>query len=372
MTDPTTNPVLFRKATVILLTVAVSAVFFRMIWGFLMALLMAAICAGLSQPLHRLMLKLCRQRKMLASLATLTLVVLLVVLPLLGLLGIVVAQAFQLKSDVVEFCNTSLEPMLNRIAENPKIVREWVPEWVPIPEEWEIRRGTIAEKLGKLAGAVGQFTVRSLQAATAGTAVFLLQLFVMLYAMFFFLKDGAAIRDKILGFLPLPEETKERLIEKGLSVTRATIKGTLVIGFVQGLLGGLAFAVLGISGSAFWGTAMAVLSVIPGVGAALIWIPAAFYLMLTGHFWSGVLLLAWGGIVISSVDNILRPRLVGGDTKMPDLLILVSTLGGLGMFGAVGLVIGPVIAALFVTMWEVFGVTFKEAITGQEPAQAET
>ena len=104
----------------------------------------------------------------------------------------------------------------------------------------------------------------------------------------------------------------------------------------------------------------------------MIWMPAAFYLMITGEFWSGALLLAWGGIVISSVDNILRPRLVGGDTKMPDLLILVSTLGGLGMFGAVGLVVGPVIAALFITMWDVFGVTFKEAITEQEAAQAET
>jgi predicted PurR-regulated permease PerM len=190
--------------------------------------------------------------------------------------------------------------------------------------------------------------------------------------MFFFIKDGAAIRDQILKYLPLPEETKARLLEKGLSVTRATIKGTLVIGLVQGLLGGLAFAVLGVQGAAFWGTVMAVLSVIPGVGAALIWMPVAFYLMITGQIWPGILLLAWGGIVISSVDNILRPRLVGGDTKMPDLLILVATLGGLGMFGAVGLVVGPVIAALFVTMWDVFGVTFKEAFTEQKAVQAET
>jgi predicted PurR-regulated permease PerM len=372
MTDPTTNPVLFRKATVILLTVVISLLFFNMIWGFLMALLLAAICAGLSQPLHRVMLKWCRQRKMLAAIVTLTIVILVVVLPLLGLLGVVAAQAVDLGKKAITFGSDELVPWLKDALQNPERFTAWVPDWVPIPENFKISTDAIIEKVTQLTKATGSFMGERLSAAAQGTAIFCLQLFVMLYAMFFFIKDGPAIRDKILKYLPLPEETKQRLLERGLSVTRATIKGTLVIGLLQGLLGGLAFAVLGIQGAAFWGTVMAVMSIIPGVGAAVIWMPVAFYLMLTGNFWSGALLLAWGAIVISSVDNILRPRLVGGDTKMPDLLILVSTLGGLGMFGAVGLVVGPIIAAMFVTIWDVFGVTFKEAFAQDEPATAET
>jgi predicted PurR-regulated permease PerM len=371
MTAPSPDPATFRKATVVLLTVAISAVFIGMIRGFLMALLLAAIFSGLSQPLYRLLLKWCRGRKMLSAIATLIVLILVVVLPLLGLLGIVAAQAVELSGQVVEL-SKQLVAWVEDAAEDPEKIRDWLPSWIPIPDDLRISGEVIANKLGALAKAVGGFIVNSLSAATKGTATFFLNLFVMLYAMFFFLKDGAVIREKVLQYLPLPEETKERLIEKGLSVTRATVKGTLVIGFVQGLLGGLAFAVLGIQGAAFWGTMMAVLSVIPGVGAALVWMPAAIILLATGEIWYGLLLLAWGGIVISSVDNILRPRLVGGDTKMPDLLILVSTLGGLAAFGAVGLVVGPIIAALFVTMWDVFGVTFREAFAGAQTAEAET
>jgi predicted PurR-regulated permease PerM len=364
MTGQYDEAIRFRKTTVLLLTVAVSIVFLMVIRGYLMALMLAAIFAALSQPLFRLLLRWCRNRKTLAAIATLVVLILLVVLPLTGLLGVVAVQAVELSGKI--------KPWVQDVWKNPDHVTSLLPDWVPYRDDIEISGDEIAGRLEAFSAGIGKLLMKGLSAATQGTATFFLQAFVMLYAMFFFLKDGSSIRDKILKYLPLAEETKQRLIEKGVSVTRATIKGTIVIGLVQGCLGGIAFAVLGIQGAAFWGTVMAVLSVIPGIGAVLVWLPAAIYLLATGDIWQGVVLLIWGAVVISSIDNVLRPRLVGGDTQMPDLLILVSTLGGLALFGALGLVVGPVIAALFLTMWDVFGVTFRDAFSITETAAGET
>src|SRR5262249_49855304 len=147
-----------------------------------------------------------------------------------------------------------------------------------------------------------------------------------------------------------------------VSVSRATIKGTLVIGLLQGLLGGLAFWVLGLDGAALWGTVMAILSIIPGLGHGIVWIPATIYLAARGDWGSAIGLFVWGGAVVGSVDNFLRPWLVGKDTEMPDLMILISTLGGLILFGPVGFVVGPIVAALFVTVWDLYGTAFEEVL----------
>jgi predicted PurR-regulated permease PerM len=153
-------------------------------------------------------------------------------------------------------------------------------------------------------------------------------------------------------------------VEKFVSVSRATLKGTVIIGVIQGTLAGMALAVAGIQGAAFWGTIMTVLSIIPGVGTALVWLPAAIFLMATGSVASGVVLIVFCGAVVGSVDNFLRPRLVGKDTQMHDLLILFSTLGGLLLFGVVGFILGPILAALFVTVWDIYGAAFRDMLPG--------
>ncbi len=157
------------------------------------------------------------------------------------------------------------------------------------------------------------------------------------------------------------------MVDKFVSVTRATVKGTLVIGIVQGGLAGLAFAVVGIKGAAFWGTVMAVLSIIPGVGTALIWIPAVIYLLAIGRVGAGIGLTIWCAAIVGTADNVLRPWLIGKDTKMSDLLILLGTLGGLVLFGAVGIIIGPIVAALFVTVWDIYGTAFKDILPEVRP-----
>jgi predicted PurR-regulated permease PerM len=189
----------------------------------------------------------------------------------------------------------------------------------------------------------------------------------MVYAMIFFLQEKTPVLAQLMRYSGLPRASQERLVDRTISISRATIKGTLVIGIVQGALGGIAFAVVGIQGAAFWAVVMAVASVVPGIGTALVWVPAVIYLFATGETVSAVGLALWFALLVGTIDNVLRPILVGRDTEMPDLLVLVSTLGGLAMFGAVGLIIGPVVGGLFVTMWEMFQDTFA-AVLADEPA----
>jgi predicted PurR-regulated permease PerM len=173
----------------------------------------------------------------------------------------------------------------------------------------------------------------------------------MLYLLFFFLRDGPGILEALIRALPLGDTRERHLLDRFAGVSRATIKGTLVVGIVQGTIGGIAFAMLGISAAVLWGTVMALLSILPAVGTALVWLPAAIVLMATGQIFGGIALIFVGVFVIGLTDNLLRPILVGRDTQLPDYVILLSTLGGLAGFGLAGIIIGPTIAALFLSVW---------------------
>jgi predicted PurR-regulated permease PerM len=183
----------------------------------------------------------------------------------------------------------------------------------------------------------------------------------MLYAMFYFLINGRAMLDAVLEYTPLSVDDKARLLGTFTSVGRATLKGTLIIGIVQGGLAGLSFWVVGINGVVFWAAVMAVLSIIPGVGAALIWVPAVIFLVLDGQTGAAVGVGLWCAIVVGTADNLLRPLFIGKDTEMPDLLVMVTTIGGLALFGAAGIVIGPITGALFTTVWSLWGAAIKES-----------
>jgi predicted PurR-regulated permease PerM len=356
----------FGRTFLLLLVVAISLLFYMMIRRFAMDLLLAAIFAGLSHPLYRRLVTLFRGREAAASVATIAIVLLVVIVPLSGFLGIVAAQALQVSQSVAPW----VERQLQQPDELDRLLTG-LPFWDTI----QPYQDQIIAKVGQFAGNVGTFLLNSVAAATRGTAAFFLDLFIILYAMFFFLKDGRLLLKKILYYMPLGPTEENRMVARFTSVARATIKGTFVIAIVQGTLGGLAFWVAGIPGWAFWGTIMAVLSIIPGVGTALVWIPGCIYLAATGHLIAAIVLAAWCIAVVGTVDNVLRPILVGRDTQMPDLLVLVSTLGGLILFGAVGIVIGPIVAALFVTVWDIYGEAFSDFLpavpdTGMHKAPA--
>ncbi len=347
------NRDVIHKTFLMMLVLFITALFIFMIRPFLMALLLAGIFSALAHPLFRRLTRALGGRQNLASAITLLLIVLVILLPLTGLLGVVTAQAIKVGQSVTPWVQAQLA--------SPDAISQWLSE-LPLYEQVAPYRDTIIQKAGELVATMTRFLVNGVQAATMGTVNFIFMQFILLYAMFFFLVDGHKLLEKILYYIPMENDDERRMLDRFTSVSRATLKGTAVIGVVQGGLAGIAFAVVGIPSAVFWGTLMAVLSIIPGIGTALVWGPAAVILAAKGNWGSAIGLALFCGVVVGSIDNLLRPRLVGKDTEMHDLLILFSTLGGIALFGFIGFIIGPIIAALFVTIWEIYGVVFKEVL----------
>jgi predicted PurR-regulated permease PerM len=212
----------------------------------------------------------------------------------------------------------------------------------------------LREKIIKSAVTGNEFVATQVFSFGQGTFDFVVSFFIMLYLLFFFLRDGAELARKVRSAVPLQEHQKRRLQLKFNRVVRATVKGNLLVAITQGALGGLIFWFLDIPSALLWAVLMAFLSLLPAVGAGIVWAPVAVFFLFTGAIWQGVVLGLFGVFVIGLVDNVLRPILVGKDTKMPDYLILISTLGGLAIFGLNGFVIGPLIAALFMSSWAIF------------------
>ncbi len=346
----------FRTAFVLLLVLGVSLLFLAVIWPFAKPLLLGALLAGLFRPLYHWTLRRLGGRESLAAALTLLMLFLLIVGPISAFLGVVVQQAVSVSTEALPWVQDHLG---SASAFN---AHDWLVGRFPSVANYIPQQERIAANAARLAKAAGSFLVAGATQFTAGTAAFLLDLFVMLYAMFFFLRDGRKIIERVFYYIPLDHRDESRLLERLSSVTRATVKGTLVIGIIQGALAGLAFWAVGLDGAAFWGTLMALLSVVPGIGSALIWVPAVIYLYVIGETLRATLLLAWCAAVVGTIDNVLRPTLVGKDAKMPDLLILVGTLGGLYLFGPMGFIVGPLVCGLFLTVWGIYGTTFKDIL----------
>lgn len=337
------------------LVLVITLLFVWMIKDFIAPLFLAAVFSGLMFPIYRRLQTWLGGRATPAALATILISIAIIVGPLSLFLGILVNEARQVTERVV--------PLVQQQLADPRELEARLPTWLPFRDEILPYRVQITEKLGEATGKIGSFLVKSASAATQGTASFLLALFIMLYAMFFFLVQGRSILEMVLASIPLAREDQELMLERGMSVTRAMIKGSLVIGALQGALAGVAFWAVGIEGSVFWATVMALASIIPGIGAALVWVPGVVYLFAIGKATAAIGLAIWCAVVVGSVDNLLRPRLVGQDTKMPDLLILLSTLGGLAFFGAIGFIVGPIVAALFMTVLGLYQAAFADILS---------
>ncbi|MEA2164462.1 MAG: hypothetical protein QOK37_2589 [Thermoanaerobaculia bacterium] len=329
------------------LVVAVSIIFMWILWPFYGAVFWATALAILFMPLYRRLLRGLRQRPTLAALATLMIILVMVILPLAVLTVLMVREAsgtyqrvqtgelnagryFQQVFDALPAWATSL---LDRFG---------LTELNLIKERLSTALTNSSRVLASQAFAIGQNALD-----------FLASFVVMIYLLFFLLRDGEELSERIKAAIPLRPEHSIELSKKFTAVLRATVKGTLIVAMIQGALGGLIFWILGIHSPILWAALMAVLSLLPAVGATVVWLPVAIYLLVTGSTWQGLVLIAWGVFVIGLIDNLLRPILVGKEARMPDYIVLISTLGGIATFGINGLVIGPVIAAMFIAIWDI-------------------
>jgi predicted PurR-regulated permease PerM len=275
-----------------------------------------------------------------------------VVIPILGLVTSLVAEGLSLYQQIQD---GEIRPgeYIDKVNDSFPAIQAFLAQFDVSFSEVRDRAVNIfvggSQFLGKQALGVGQNTFQ-----------FVLGLTLMLYLAFFLLRDGSKLVELIIRALPLGDERERLLFAKFAEVTRATVKGNLLIAIIQGALGGIIFWILDINGAVLWGVVMAIVSLIPAVGAALVWVPAAIYLAAIGDVMDALILTAFGVLVIGLADNVLRPLLVGRDTKLPDYIVLLSTLGGIAMFGMNGFVMGPLVAALFMSFWGIFIREFGE------------
>ena len=352
----TTSGTNLRTAFVLLLVAAVTALFLAVVWPFLKPLFLAALLAGLFHRFYRWVTRLLGGRRSLGAGVTLLVLLVLGLGPVSAFLGIVLQQALTMTNQAIPWLSEHLGEA------STFNVHDWLVQRFPALARYVPSQEQLLQQVATAVKTAGAYLVSFASRMTATTAAFLLNLFVMLYAMFFFFRDGHKILERIFYYLPLSDEDESRMLTQFASITRATVKGTLVIGVIQGGLGGIAFWVAGIEGAALWGTIMTILSIVPGIGAPLVWVPFVIFLYVNGQYLTATLLLVWCGAVVTTIDNFLRPVLVGRDSEMPDLLILIGTLGGLFLFGPIGFIVGPIVCGLFLTVWDIYGATFREIL----------
>jgi len=357
-----------HKRAFILLLIAVTAGFGLVLEEYAVAIFWGVVFAIVFAPLHRKLLTRMPNRPTLAALATLLISLVMVILPL-SLIGLSLIKETSAIYDQVSSGNLSAGSYVEQVF---NALPSWLTPWME-----KLHLGTLDEiqtKLSNIALQASKLAATKAVGLGQNTLGFVVGFGVMLYLIFFLLRDGKELVARIWAATPLAPEHKRELATKFITVIRATVKGNLAVAAAQGALGGLIFWILGIQGAVLWAVVMAFLSLLPAVGAGLVWGPVAIYFLATGALTKGLILATYGVLVIGLVDNVLRPLLVGKDTKMPDYVVLISTLGGMALFGLSGFVLGPAIAALFMAAWELFTTMQEqeEKLLNREIAQKRT
>lgn len=333
-----------RNFLFLALLAVVTVAFLWIIKTFAYPIFWAAIIAAIFYPVYKAI-----DRKLkvpnLSTAITMMIVLVIIVVPLTLASILVVGESFDLYNSIT---NNS-----GHINESIRQAVEWVKN-NPYTAQLNINQEFWTEKFSDLTKGITGFLLNSAKEFTQNSIIFVIMFFITFYTLFFFIRDGEKLLKKLMHLCPLGDDHEKILYDKFASTTRATVKGSLIVGLIQGTLGGAMFAVAGIDGAVVWGILMVLLSSVPGIGPYFIWLPAALIMLLIGHTWTGIGMILFGALVIGTIDNFLRPILVGKDSQMHPLLVLLSTLGGIAVFGISGFIIGPIIASLMLAFWDMY------------------
>ena len=339
-----------RRLIFLVLLGIVTASFFTMISNLLMAVFWAIVLAIIFHEPYLWLQRRYPGRSNLNAVLTLLLILIIVIIPV-ALVSRAIFKESLVIYDAIQNGNLHPLDLITRVQERFPVVEQFI-ERLGFSREDQIQK--VIEFGTSAINALTSVALKSTQSLIK----VLVDVSIMLYLLFFFIRDGDEIVREIKRTLPMGDVIEDRLFTRFASVSRATVKGTIVVAIVQGSLGGIIFAILGIPAATLWAVLMMILALIPVAGTGLVWGPAAIILLVQGQVVEAIVLVAFGVLVIGLADNILRPRLVSRDTKMPDYLILLATIGGLSQFGLAGFVIGPVLAALLITCWQISGQLF--------------
>lgn len=337
-----------QTVSFVTLVIAITAAFVWLLLPFYGAILWAVILAILFNPLQRRLTVWFGGRRTLAALLSLLTCIAVVVVPVTLILASLSIEAANFYGRMRD-SDFNLSTFITQLEDS-------VPDFVSNAIAG-LRLDNLAEIQESLMGLISRASqILATGAFDVGqsTVQFLISLAIMLYLLFFLFRDGRTLVPMIRNAIPLDRNRTDHITTKFVSVVKATVRGNVLIAVIQGALGGITFWLLGIEAALLWGVIMGVLSLLPAVGAFLVWAPFAIYLLVSGDYVRGIILVLIGSLVISMIDNLLRPVLVGRETRLPDYVVLISTVGGLSLFGMNGFVLGPLIAALFIAVWSLF------------------
>jgi len=326
-----------------------SLVMVFLVWKpFIKTILLSLICAVVFFPIYTRLLALLRNRKSLASLLTCLILILLVILPLAVLTVFLAQEATYFYTSITSNLQqgASIIPRTGVLTRGIEFLQRYLPGLGYSP-------GTMESQALELVKLFVNFIMKHSTSLISNVTGMILSFFLLIFTLFYFLRDGSAWLEDFLDVIPMPESQKRLIVTKFKEVSMSTVVGILLTALAQGFVAGIGFAIAGIS-PVLWGTSVAFASLIPVVGAAIVWVPAGIVLIATGSIKGGIFILAWGALVISSLDNFLRPYLMRGGTQVSPVWILFSILGGLQLFGFTGILIGPLILSMAITLVAIY------------------
>lgn len=320
---------------------------------FLVPFLVAAILAHLFQPVYRNILRITKDRKGISSAATCLLIALIIIVPLIFVSALVVNEVKGVISGLSDN-SAGFGEIIGVI--NSKLSQ------IPFVKNLNPQKYITSEGIVSTIKSFSQNTLSILQSTYRGIVHFIFVAFVMFFSLFYLFIDGNRLAKAVMKLSPLKDKYEEILLQKFSSIVRATLKGTTLIAILQGTLGGVLFWAMGVASPVLLGILMTVSSVIPSIGSGLVWLPVGIIMIILGNYAAGLIILLVGALFISTIDNFIRPKLVGRDTQMHPLMILFSTLGGLALFGISGFIVGPIVMSLFVALWDIYSLEFKKQL----------
>jgi predicted PurR-regulated permease PerM len=342
----------FARHSLLALLLAATVVFFSMIKPFLAPVILAAVSVGLFAPLYAWLLRLTRGRRSLGAFVCCATLSLGLLLPAFVVANLASREAVRLGPSAGRWARSLLEGKIEERVQISALARKLHLEEV-----------LVAHALERLAKKGSELLANAIDGLSRGTFELISTLCIAFFTMFYFFRDGPQILEKLKRLSPLANDDQDELLRRFVSVSRATAKGTLLVALIKGILGGLTFWAFGIHLPVLWGAVMVFLSVLPIVGPWLVMYPAALMLILSGHVWQGIAVILIASLIVGLVDNLLEPIIVGRDTGIPELMVFFSILGGIGLFGVMGFLVGPVLAALFLTLLEIYGKEFRQQLT---------
>jgi predicted PurR-regulated permease PerM len=332
---------------------------YQILEPFITVLLIAAILATVFYPVYEKILKRMPKHSRLASLISCFLVILIIVAPLTGFTFLLASEAAD-TYDIVEdrIMSGDFDEHINRFNSGELFgdFAKWVPPIIDL-EGIDIKQDIV-----NTAQSISTFLVEQTATLLKNIGTLVLDFLIMLFSMFYFFKDGKVLLKKLMELSPLPTKYELAILNKFREVSKATIFGIFATAIAQGIVGGIGFMIAGIGHAAFWGTAMALFSLVPLVGTAVIWVPAVIIMFIMGNFFGGFFMLVWGPVAIGSVDNLLRPYLIEGKAKLYPLLTFLAIFGGITVFGLKGVIFGPLILALCMTFLHIYELEYKKVI----------